>query len=112
MKENSTDKISLKVLAIVFVVIFAVSGFAYIYNYKTLNNLTRKKMNVERRLKRIKSEVEDLLIQKQKLLAQDRIEKIATSELGLVPNKSVNEKISVDKRELDYIKKIVKSKYE
>jgi len=112
MNKNSNEKISLKVLTIVFVLIFAISGFAYIYNYKTLNNLTRKKMTVERRLKRIKSEVEDLLIQKQKLLAQDRIEDIATFELGLIPNKSVNEKIRIDKKELDYIKKIVKSKYE
>ncbi len=112
MKNNSHEKISFKLLTLALVVVFALSGFAFIYNYKTLNNLTRKKMNAEGRLKRIRSEVEDLLIQKQKLLAQDRIANIASSELGLVPNKRVNEKISIDKKELDYIKKIVKSKYE
>ncbi len=107
---NESIKKRTVIFAVVF--LFAVSGLTHVFNVKILDNLSRKKINLLRKDKRVKSELEDLLIQKQKLLAQYRIEKIATGELGLVANKKVNEKIIIDGRELRHVKKIVKSEYE
>ncbi len=101
-----------RTVLIVIIILSAISGVVHVFNVKTLNNLSRKKMNLLEKDKRVKSELEDLQIQKQKLLAQSRIEEIATEKLGLVPNKEVNEKIIVDGRELRHIKKIIKSEYE
>ena len=101
-----------RTVLIVVVVFAALSGLIHVFNVKTLDNLSRKKINLLAKNKRVESELEDLQIQKQKLSAQSRIEKIATGELGLVPNKEVNEQITIDGRELRHIKKIIKSEYE
>ncbi len=106
------ETINIKTVLIVILAMLVIGSVVHIYNIKTLETLSRKKINLLVKSKKVKSEIEDLLIKKQNLLAQDRINKIATEKLGLVPNKEVNEVITIDGRELKHIQKIVKSKYE
>ncbi len=112
-KSNKNEQsINVKALLSTIVVFVVIGLFLHVYNIKTIRNATREKARILKEIKALQNEFDDLLIEKQKLIAHDRIEKIAKEELGLVPNLKVNEKIIIDKRELDYIKRIVDEKYE
>jgi cell division protein FtsL len=109
-KENG--KISITAFISVVLIFFVISVFLYLFNIKMIKNATKEKTKLINEIKVLQSEIDDLTIEKQKLLAHDRIEKIAKEKLGLVPNLSVSEKIFVNKKELEYIKRIIDGKYE
>ncbi len=111
-KKKNQNSVSIKTLFVSLGVIFLIAIFIRIANVKSLKLATREKARLIEQTKVLQSEIDDLLIEKQKLTAHDRIEKIAKEKLGLVPNLSVNEKIIINKKELDYIKRIVNEKYE
>ncbi len=111
-KVNNGAQISIKAAASINVIILIIALLIHVYNIKTIESQIREKAKKNKEIKALQSEIDDLVIHKQKLLEYERIKKISKEKLGLVPNLQVNEKIVIDKRELQYLKKIIDGKYE
>ena len=111
-RKEVKKKLGLKFVLFATIVVLLFGFLIYIINIKSFQEATRKKVRLANELKVLQSELDDLIIEKQKLLAHDRIEKIATEKLNLVPNLNVNEKIYINKKELDFFKRMIDEKYE
>ncbi len=111
-KKTKKNGVQWKGILFTLAIFAIVTVFFRIYLIKSIKNATREKVKLTEQIKTLQSEIDDLIIEKQKLTDYERIEKYAKEKLGLVPNLKVNEKIFIDKRELNYIKGIVDEKYE
>ncbi len=110
--KRNEGTISVKAVFLLMLGFIVLGVFLYLFNIKEIKQLSKEKIRMLDEIKVLQSEIDDLIIEKQKLLALERIDKISRERLGLVPNVRVNEKITIDKRELEYIKRIIDDKYE
>lgn len=86
--------------------------FSYIYILEEVKAHSRKKIRIEEELVGKKDKLEEKLVEVQQLSSEERIVKIAEDSLGLIRSLKPYEIISVNKNQINQIKKIVDKKYE
>lgn len=97
------------VMSVVAVIAFI---FTYMFLLSENRNLSRVKIDKENLLSQKQSDLNDVLVELQKLSSEDRIVNYAKEKLGLVRQINKIDVIPVNKKRVIQINKLVKRKYE
>jgi cell division protein FtsB len=102
---------SLKIF-IVIIVAMAVSIFIYVAILNEIKSLNKDRLNKTEVLAEKQNRIETLIVEIQKLTAEDRIVKFASDSLKMSRPKEILESIFVSKNQIRQIEKILKEKYD
>lgn len=103
--------ISLKnFLVIVFII--ACLLFIHVATVSEIKNMKREKITKIEQLNEKLNKIEMMTVERQKLIAEDRIVTIAKDSLGLILPEKEMESLKISKEELKRIEKLVKEKYD
>jgi len=93
-------------------VVFTLLGLGYVSIKLKCEQLTKDKVLAEEKLNAVKNTRLSLIATEQNLSSEERIVKIAESELGMVRNKEPFMQVKVSKEKIDEINKALQKKYE
>ena len=93
-------------------VVFTLLGLGYVSIKLKCEQLTKDKVLAEEKLNAVKNTRLSLVATEQNLSSEERIVKIAESELGMVRNKEPFMQVKVSKEKIDEINKALQKKYE
>ncbi|MGA7838068.1 MAG: hypothetical protein WB996_08885 [Ignavibacteriaceae bacterium] len=108
---NKGSKSNILYTLFLFVVI-TLLGLGYVSIKLTCEKLTKDKVLAEEKLNAVKNTRLSLVAAEQNLSSEERIVKIAESELGMVRNKEPFMQVKVSKEKIDEINKALQKKYE
>ena len=97
-------------IGIVFLI--AMIMFVYVMIFSEIKNLNLEKLRKTELLNERKNKIELTKVERQKLMNEDRIVKIASDSLGLIIAPEQYETINVSKNQIKQIQSIVDEKYE
>ncbi len=97
---------------ITFILFVSVVLFIYVMVLSEIKNLNLEKLKKTELLAERKNKIELTKVEKQKLMTEERIVKIAADSLGLIKAAEQFETINVSKNQIKGIQNIVNEKYE
>lgn len=99
-----------------YFIISVVSALVFIFSYMLLlsenKGLAKLKLEKQNLLSQKQSDLNEVLVELQKLSSEDRIVNYASEELGLVRQIKKIDVIPINKKQVIQINKLVKRKYE
>ncbi len=97
---------------IIIAIIIAGLLFIHVATISEIRILKKRKINKIEQLNEKKSRIEIKLVERQKLMSEDRIIKIAKDSLGLILPSEKLDTIKVSKEKIKRIEKFLKEKYD